>query len=85
MNKVNLLYITILLFVGCASNENDSYTVTVCECQTLFEDYSNKKLNADSKEEKLRLSKEELSKNIECAKLEKSLGENLTNEIAKCP
>jgi hypothetical protein len=41
-------------------------------------------MNATTDEEKRRLSKEELSKNIACAKLENSLGDQLQSEIDKC-
>ena len=84
MKKLFYQFAAILLLIGCGGQGNENVEVTICECQSLGDDYFDLKMNASTEEEKRRLSKEELSKNIACAKLENSLGDQLQSEIDKC-
>ena len=64
--------------------EFNAEQVTICECENIFWDYSEKKDNAKTEEERTQLSREESAKNIKCYELEKSLGSKLEEERAKC-
>ena len=84
MKKLFFVFAMLLFLIGCGGQGNENIKVTICECQSLGDDYFELKMNASTEEEKRRLSKEELSKNIACAKLENSLGDQLQSEIDKC-
>lgn len=84
MKKLFYYVVAITITVGCGGQVNENIEVTICECQSLGDDYFELKMNASTEEEKRRLSKEELSKNMACAKLENSLGDQLQTEIDKC-
>jgi len=64
--------------------EPNTNKLTVCECENLVLEYLEKKSKAKTEEEKIQLSIEESKKNIECYELEKSLGDKLKEEQAKC-
>ena len=69
---------------GSSKEPATTEEVTICECENLFWDYSDKKEKAKTEKERIELSKEELKKNIMCYKLEESLGPKLEDERAKC-
>ena len=79
-------FILIRSFVGGSSKEPGATTekVTICECENLYWDYSDKKEKAKTEKERIQLSTEELKKNTMCYKLEKSLGSKLEAERSKC-
>ena len=84
MKKVILsaVMMTAMMLSSCGGGA--STEVTICECENLFWDYSDKKEKAKTEKERIELSKEELKKNIMCYKLEESLGSKLEDERAKC-
>ena len=69
---------------GSSKEPATTEEVTICECENLFWDYSDKKDKAKTKKERIQLSLEEAKKNNKCYKLEKSLGSKLEAERAKC-
>jgi len=83
IQHVLLLTVCSVFTFGCGILSSN-VQVNVCECQTLFDDYFDLKQNASSSEEKSRIAKEELAKNIACAELEQRLGDRLEDEIANC-
>lgn len=82
---ITLIFLTSSCGGGCTKEHGiTTEEVTICECENLFWDYSDKKEKAKTEKERIELSKEELKKNIMCYKLEESLGSKLEDERAKC-
>lgn len=85
MKKIMSFLVTILLtsttLTSCSGNSSE---VTICECENLFMEYSDKKDKAKTEKERNQISLEELKKNRMCYDLEKSLGSKLESERAKC-
>lgn len=77
-----VLFFASIVFTNCSNPEKEK--ITVCECISLYDDYQEKKSKAETEEERTKLSTEELGKNVECLKLETSLGDKLEEEQAKC-